>query len=67
MRNTAGQPVRTKQDIEREQQYQAEDDLRTLQRAAEVKADEGRMKRAMALHEKQNKGMESMAGKEKTK
>ena len=63
MRNTAGVPVRTKEDVEREQRYQAEDDLRTLQRAAEVKADEARMKRAMALHEEQKKGMEAIAAK----
>ena len=65
MRNTLGMPVRTKEDIAREEQYQAEDDCRTLQRAAEVKAEPKRLERAMALFEKQRKGMESIAGKSK--
>ena len=63
MRNTLGQAVETKEDILRRQKYEAEEDLRTLQRAAEVKAEEGRMKRAMALHEEQKKGMEAIAAK----
>lgn len=63
MRNVKGMPVRSKEDVEREERYQAEDDLRTLQRAAEVKADDKRMKRCMALHEEQKKGVEKMAGK----
>ena len=64
-RNTSGMPVMSAEDKARQDRYQAEDDLRTLQRAAEVKADEGRMERCMALHEEQKKGMEAIAGKGK--
>lgn len=35
------------------QKWQAEDDLRTLVRVAEIKKDKGRMSRAMALAKKQ--------------
>ena len=62
MRNTKGVPVPSKEDVEREERWRAEEDLRTLQRAAEVKADPERMKKCMALHEEQKKGMEAIAG-----
>ena len=42
--------------------WRVEDDLRTLQRAAEVRADAARMKKALALHAKQSKGLQSIAG-----
>jgi len=42
--------------------YRIEDDLRTLQRAAEVKGDSKRMKAAMNLHEQQRRGLASITG-----
>ena len=45
-----------------EDRYRIEDDLRTLQRAAEVKGDSKRLKAAMDLHEDQRRGMQSIVG-----
>jgi cell division protein FtsN len=45
-----------------EDRWRIEDDLRTLQRAAEVKADAKRMKAAMQLHEQQRRGLASITG-----
>lgn len=48
--------------IQGEDRYRIEDDLRTLQRAAEVKGDSKRLKAAMDLHEHQRRGMQSIVG-----
>ena len=63
MRDTMGHPVRSKEDIEREKRYRAEEDLRHLHNAAEVHSDPERLKSAMALHEEHNKGLELITGK----
>lgn len=42
--------------------YQCEEDVRTLTRAAEVMADTGRKRSAMNKFKKQRKGMDSMLG-----
>lgn len=42
--------------------YQCEEDVRTLQRAAEVMADTGRKRSAMKMFKKQKTGMESLLG-----
>jgi len=45
-----------------EDRWRIEDDLRTLQRAAEVRGDPARMRKAMALHQRQAKGLQSIVG-----
>lgn len=45
--------------------YQCEEDVRTLQRAAEVMADTGRKRSAMKMFGKQKRGMESLLGMSK--
>ncbi len=49
-RNTLGVPVPTKEDEERERRWQAEDDFRTLTRAAEIHADKDRKRAVMEMH-----------------
>lgn len=46
-------PMETKAHEDREKKWQAEDDLRTLQRAKEVESDKARMKAAKALAQEQ--------------
>jgi len=51
-----------------DENWQAENDLRTLQSAAEVMNDPARIKKCKALHADQMKGMEKMGmGKGKMK
>lgn len=40
--------------------WQAEDDLRSLERAAEVKADAKRLRRARRFHTKRSQSLKSM-------
>lgn len=47
----------TKADVERERKYQAEDALRTIQRANEVKKDKDLMKDVKALVKEQMKAV----------
>lgn len=47
------EPMETKAHEDREKKWQAEDDLRTLQRAKEVESDKARMKAAKALAQEQ--------------
>lgn len=47
----------TKADVEREKRYQAEDGLRSIQRAAEIKKDKGLMKDIKALMKEQMKAV----------
>lgn len=42
--------------------YQAEDDLRTLQRAAEIQGDKSRMTRAQRVAKQQMSALERVAG-----
>jgi len=44
------------------EQWQTEEDLRTVQRAAEVMANPKRMAKCKALHKEQMEGMEKMMG-----
>ena len=53
-------PRISKQAKQEEDRWRAEDDLRTLQRAAEVRSDQERMERAMSLHRKQSAGLEQI-------
>lgn len=46
-----------------EQKWRAQDDLRTLQRAAEVKADPGRVKMAQAEAQAQMKALQTVTKK----
>ncbi len=46
--NTAGTPTEAKVRIRREQDYRAEEDFRTLERAEEVRGDGSRHTRALA-------------------
>lgn len=50
-RNTMGEPQMTKEDKERHRRYQAEDDFRTLGRAAEIHADEDRKAAVIEMHQ----------------
>lgn len=43
----------SKEDIAREKKYQAEDDIRTLQRAEEIKKDKSRMSAAKQMAKSQ--------------
>lgn len=43
----------TKEQIEKEKKWQAEDDIRTLQRAEEIKKDKGRMNAAKQVAKSQ--------------
>jgi hypothetical protein len=54
-------PQTTAADKKREAEYRAEEDLRTLARAAEIKSDAGRMKAARAMARKQMKELQSVA------
>lgn len=57
-----GSPMSSKADRKRQQQYQAEDDCRTLQHADEVRGDKGRHGRARAHAKKQLRSFRSIAG-----
>lgn len=60
----AGQPAKpTKQQVQQEKKWQAQDDLRTLQRAAEVKADPARVKMAQSEAASQVKALSSVLKK----
>ena len=48
--------------IKPDDRWRIQDDLRTLQGAAEIKADQKRMKAAMDLHEQQRRGLASITG-----
>lgn len=52
-------PKLTGQDLE----FQAEDDLRTLQRAEEVRSNKTRLNRAKKVANKQMKALKKVAGK----
>lgn len=50
-RDTMGNPQMSKEDKERERRWRAEDDFRTLGRAAEIHADPERKKAVMEMHQ----------------
>ena len=50
-RDTMGRPQVTKEEKEQQRRWQAEDDFRTLGRAAEIHADEERKKAVMEMHQ----------------
>ena len=49
-RDTMGRPQVTKEEKEQQRRWQAEDDSRTLGRAAEIHGDEERKKAVMEMH-----------------
>lgn len=52
--NAVNSPYKhSKEDIAREKKYQAEDDIRTLQRAEEIKKDKSRMSAAKQMAKSQ--------------
>lgn len=53
-------PQMTAEQKKRDAEYQAEDDLRTLSRAAQIKGDEKRMKAARAMARKQMAELKSV-------
>ena len=52
-------PQMSPEQKKRDAEYQVEEDLRTLARAAEIKSDAGRMKAARAMARKQMKELQS--------
>ncbi len=62
MADTAAMPKVTKADKGRDQKYMAEDDLRTLTRVAEIKADKPRYKRALKMARAQMAALKKLAG-----
>lgn len=50
----------TKEDKTRHEKYEAEDDVRTLRNAADIKADSGRLKRAKAMIREQMKALKDL-------
>ena len=50
----------TKEEKARHEKYEAEDDVRTLRNAAEIKADSGRLKRAKAMIRTQMKSLKDL-------
>lgn len=50
-RDTLGRPKMSKEEKERERRWQAEDDFRTLGRAAEIHADEDRKAAVIEMHQ----------------
>ena len=48
--------------ISPDDRWRVEEDLRTIQRAAEVKGDPKRLKAALDLHDHQRRGMQSIVG-----
>lgn len=57
-----GGPVSSKQMEKREREYMAEDDLRTLERAEEVRQDKSRMQRASAFGRKRVSALRRVMG-----
>lgn len=53
-------PKMTKKQKAEEEKYMAEDDLRTMMKSHEIKADPARHKRMLALAKKNMKTMQSM-------
>lgn len=50
----------SKEDKAEREKYEAEDDVRTLRNAAEIKADSGRLKRAKAMIREQMKALKDL-------
>lgn len=50
----------SKDELAREARYRAEDDLRTMQRAAEVKSDPSRVKAAQQMADEQMRALQSI-------
>ena len=50
-RDTMGHPKESKEEKERQRRWQAEDDFRTLGRAAEIHGDEGRKAAVLEMHQ----------------
>lgn len=50
-RDVAGRPTMPKEEKEQQRRWQAEDDFRTLSRAAEIHGDEERKKAVIEMHE----------------
>ncbi len=61
-RDVNGVPKRTKEDIDRERRWQAEDDFRTLSRAAEIHADKDRKAAVMEMHQDHADMLKKMFG-----
>lgn len=64
LKNAIAQPTEpykpTQADIAREKKYQAEDDIRTLQRAEEIKKDKARMSAAKQLAKSQMQNLKKI-------
>ena len=56
-----GMPTMSAEDKKRQEQWHAEDDLRTLARAIEIRKDPRRMARAKALAQEQIKAAQTTA------
>lgn len=57
MRNTMGQPIRSKEDVEREERWRAEEDMKALHTAEEIKKDKKRMERVERLHKEHEEAL----------
>ena len=63
-RDIHGVPRKTKEDEERERRWQAEEDFRTLSRAAEIHADKGRKAAVMEMHQDHADMLRKMFGED---
>ena len=61
-RDINGVPRKTKEDVERERRYRAEDDFRILSRAAEVHGDKDRKKAVLEMHQEHADMLKKMFG-----
>lgn len=62
-RDTAGHPKVSKEEKEQQRRWQAEDDFRTLGRAAEIHADEERKAAVLEMHQEHGDMLKTLFSK----
>lgn len=63
-RDVNGMPQMSKEDKDRERRYRAEDDFRTLGRAAEIHGDEDRKNAVIEMHQEHGDMLKKLFSKE---